>query len=146
MGLERLHGTPHLTKRRMVCREALQVAALSCWSPGTQVHMWGRRSQTRTNRHGVQALPAAPESWDIASLHQAPVAPACICRKSPCLCSFTKDFPPAMASHSGTAGPWALLRWLRGLGAAFCLEEQYSWPDMKGEIVTAHFLQAAYPD
>lgn len=55
-------------------------------------------------------------------------------------------FPSHGQSHCGTADPWVLLRWLRSLRADFCSEEQYSWPDMKAEIMTAHFLQAAYPD
>lgn len=51
-------------------------------------------------------------------------------------------FPSQGQSHSGTAGPRALLR---SLDAALCSQEQYSWPDMKGKVLTAHFLQAAYP-
>lgn len=43
-------------------------------------------------------------------------------------------------SHPGTADPWALLRWLRSLGAALCF-----WPDMKGEITAARFSGPLIP-
>lgn len=82
-----------------------------------------------------------------AELLKALVARACVCRESPRLCHFYhsswQSFPSGGQSHSGTAGPRARLR---SLDAALCSEEQYSWPDMKGEIITAHFLQAAYPE
>lgn len=50
-----------------------------------------------------------------------------------------KRLPSGGQSGSGTAEPWAL----PSLDAALRSQEPRPWPDMKGEVLTSRFLQAA---
>lgn len=137
---------------------AWRAAALSCPSPATQ-HQGapvGRVLSERTGQVPYVPKPATPSQCprprgrrpSSPRLRQPrPVFTGSLLVGS----TFTvfllaKIFPSRGRGHSGTADPWALLRWLRSLDADFCSEQRYSWPDMKGQIMTARFLRAVYPD
>lgn len=149
-------GSPRVTERHVVRWEASRVAALSCRSPVTQ-RRGATVSRVLSEWKGQVPYATPPPPQCLRPRGRGPSSsrlryPRPVFTGSLLVCStFTvfllaKIFRSRGRSHSGTADPWALLRWLRSLDADFCSEQRYSWPDMKGEILTARFLRAVYPD